>query len=260
LAVVAGGGCNSMVSAAKAATGSFMLRPDLIYDVGMCDGGDTAFYLAKGFDVIAVEANPALVERNRMRFSRELEEGRLIIVNKAIGPTVGRTDFDIHTSNEHWSSIVADRRIRMAGQYKTIKVECTTLDTVIEQYGVPYYLKIDIEEADLDAVRSLDGLSERPKYLSAEAHSPEIVECLHRQGYQFFKLVDQGARSRMFTWPWKWREGRFVLQRFTGSHSGPFGEETPGDWLSRDEILAKYFDLRSRGKLTWHDVHAKQFR
>jgi FkbM family methyltransferase len=250
-----------MARAARAKAKIFMLQLDLIYDVGMCDGEDTAFYLAKGFRVIAVEANPALVARNRVRFSRELKEGRLIIVEKAIAPTAaGRIDFDVHTSNEHWSSIVADRRLRMAGQYKTIEVESTTLDTVIEEYGVPYYLKIDIEEADLDAVRSLDRLSERPKYLSAEAHSPEIVDCLHGQGYQFFKLVDQGARSGMFTWPWKWREGRFVLQRFTDSHSGPFGEETPGGWLNRDGVLAKYLDLRSRGKLTWHDFHAKQSR
>jgi FkbM family methyltransferase len=235
----------------------FMLQLDLIYDVGMCDGGDTAFYLAKGFRVIAVEANPALVARNRARFSQELKEGRLVIVEKAIAPAAGRIDFDVHTSNEHWSSIVADRRTRMAGHYRTIEVECTTLDAVIRQYGVPYYLKIDIEEADLDAVRSLEDLSEHPKYISAEIHSPDIVESLHRQGYQLFKLVDQGALSRFFAWPWKWREGRFILQRFTGSHSGPFGEETWGRWLNREQVLDKYFDLRSRGKLNWYDVHAK---
>jgi hypothetical protein len=44
-----------------------MIAP-LIYDVGMCDGADTAFYLAKGFRVIAIEANPTLVERNRVLF------------------------------------------------------------------------------------------------------------------------------------------------------------------------------------------------
>ena len=34
----------------------------LIIDVGMHNGDDTAFYLAKGFEVVAVEANAALVE------------------------------------------------------------------------------------------------------------------------------------------------------------------------------------------------------
>ena len=41
---------------------------DLIYDVGMHDGDDTAYYLDKGFQVVAVEANPVLVQSGRERF------------------------------------------------------------------------------------------------------------------------------------------------------------------------------------------------
>jgi FkbM family methyltransferase len=233
------------------------MESDLIYDVGMCDGADTAFYLAKGFRVVAVEANPALVERNRARFSREIEDGRLIILNTAIGPAAGRAAFDVHTSNEHWSSIVTSRRPQMAGQYKTIDVECATLDAVVKQYGVPYYLKIDIEEADLCAIQSLDGLLERPIYISAEAHSSTIVDSLHRQGYRFFKLVDQATKNQLRMWPWGWREGRYVWLNFTDSHSGPFGEESPGQWLDRDQVLAEFFRLQSSGGLVWHDFHAK---
>jgi FkbM family methyltransferase len=233
------------------------METDLIYDVGMCDGADTAFYLAKGFRVIAIEANPALVERNRTRFAREIERGRLVILDMAIGPAAGRVAFDVHSSNEHWSSIIADRRARMTGQYKTIEVECATLDAVVRRYGVPYYLKIDIEDADLCAIQSLDGLSERPKYLSAEAYTSDIVDCLHSQGYRFFKLVDQAAKNQLRMWPWKWREGRYFWPQFTDSHSGPFGEETPGRWLDRDHVLIEFNDLRSKGKLTWHDFHAK---
>jgi hypothetical protein len=57
---------------------------DLIMDVGMHDGTDTAFYLAKGFKVVAVEANPDLVAAGRARFAREIDEGRLTIVGAAI--------------------------------------------------------------------------------------------------------------------------------------------------------------------------------
>jgi hypothetical protein len=31
---------------------------DLIYDVGLLDGADTAYYLFRGFRVVAVDANP----------------------------------------------------------------------------------------------------------------------------------------------------------------------------------------------------------
>jgi hypothetical protein len=36
------------------------MHPDLIYDLGMHRGGDTQFYLEKGFRVVAVEANPGV--------------------------------------------------------------------------------------------------------------------------------------------------------------------------------------------------------
>jgi predicted RNA methylase len=36
---------------------------DLVYDVGMGDGADTAYYLAKGRRVVAIDANPLAVER-----------------------------------------------------------------------------------------------------------------------------------------------------------------------------------------------------
>ena len=35
---------------------------DLIYDIGMNHGEDTAYYLSKGFRVIAIEANPGLTD------------------------------------------------------------------------------------------------------------------------------------------------------------------------------------------------------
>jgi len=31
---------------------------NLVYDVGMHTGQDTAYYLFKGYDVVAIEANP----------------------------------------------------------------------------------------------------------------------------------------------------------------------------------------------------------
>nr|MBS9781973.1 hypothetical protein [Gammaproteobacteria bacterium] len=43
---------------------------NLIYDVGMCQGEDTAFYLKKGFTVIAFEANPELITQAKIKFAR----------------------------------------------------------------------------------------------------------------------------------------------------------------------------------------------
>jgi spermidine synthase len=43
--------------------------PNLIYDIGMHDGSDSEFYLRKGYRVVAVEANPKLVEACRERLA-----------------------------------------------------------------------------------------------------------------------------------------------------------------------------------------------
>jgi hypothetical protein len=41
------------------------MRENLIFDIGMHVGEDTRYYLNTGFDVIAIEANPFLVEKSK---------------------------------------------------------------------------------------------------------------------------------------------------------------------------------------------------
>ncbi len=36
---------------------------DLVYDIGMNNGDDTAYYLSLGFRTVAIEANPELVDQ-----------------------------------------------------------------------------------------------------------------------------------------------------------------------------------------------------
>lgn len=57
---------------------------DLIYDVGMHLGDDTAFYLSQGFKVVGIEANPDLAATARQRFSSEIRSGQLTVVNAGI--------------------------------------------------------------------------------------------------------------------------------------------------------------------------------
>jgi len=62
---------------------------DLIYDIGMHEGEDSKFYLAKGFRVVAVEADPLLCEQAADRLGQFIQSGQLTIVNRAIAPTRG---------------------------------------------------------------------------------------------------------------------------------------------------------------------------
>jgi FkbM family methyltransferase len=61
-----------------------MPEDGLIFDVGANNGDDTAAYLARGFRVIAVEANPFLCEDLHKWFANNINLGRAVVVNKAI--------------------------------------------------------------------------------------------------------------------------------------------------------------------------------
>ena len=40
------------------------MNSKLVYDIGMNDGTDSAYYLRRGYSVVAVEANPILAEES----------------------------------------------------------------------------------------------------------------------------------------------------------------------------------------------------
>ena len=80
------------------------MTPDLIFDIGMHEGWDTAYSLAKGFRVVAVDANPALCQATREKFSKEIAYGRLTVLNLGIAAKRGDLDFYITRNKTDWSS------------------------------------------------------------------------------------------------------------------------------------------------------------
>src|SRR5258707_14866277 len=55
-----------------------------IFDFGMYDGADTVYFLDEGFKVVAVEANPGLVQNVSSVVGHYIESGQLQIINAAI--------------------------------------------------------------------------------------------------------------------------------------------------------------------------------
>jgi len=49
-----------------------MYNKDLIYDVGMHNGNDIAYYLSRGYPVVSIEADPVLAEKAKNRFAGQL--------------------------------------------------------------------------------------------------------------------------------------------------------------------------------------------
>lgn len=224
-----------------------MPRPNLVFDVGLHRAEDTRFYLAKGFDVVAVEAMPALAMRVAAELAPFVDAGQLTIENVAIAETTGTVPFFVNPASE-WGTIRPEwaERNSQIGSPSTecIDVAATTFGALLERHGVPHFLKIDIEGADRLCLEALDP-GESPTYLSIESEKlswaglVEEFDLLESKGYHAFKVVPQHKVPHQRP-PEPAREGRHVPWRFALGASGLFGDEAPGRWLTRAQALAKY--------------------
>jgi FkbM family methyltransferase len=221
----------------------------LIYDVGMHRGEDTEFYLSRGFRVVGVEANPYLVEELRSKFSAEIRSGALQLVDRAISNSGGIVRFAINKERSVWGSISDSFIERNAGLGTSIEfaeVKTISFDDLVRLHGIPYYLKIDIEGMDMECIKSLHKVQQKPRYLSiesavtcavaeVEASFDELAH-LWVLGYRCFKYVDQAGLRKLDGTPLD-VEGIPVRYKFRQDSSGPFGEESPGEWLSIGDAL-----------------------
>ena len=171
-----------------------MSQSDLIIDVGMHDGSDTAYYLSKGYRVVAIDANPHLCELAIQRFHAELSSGQLKVLNLGITSESGSMDFWINTHNTELSSFDRSMASRFGGELIATRVETLPFRKILQDHGVPYYLKVDIEGLDDLCLRDLDPLN-LPEYVSAEGHSLSILFLLYEKGYREFKCINQRSHE-----------------------------------------------------------------
>jgi FkbM family methyltransferase len=200
-------------------------EPLLVFDIGAHLGADTAYYLSRGFRVVAVEANPELARR----LTALDRSGRLCVEARALSdshaavalhvPIDGRADCWATTSNEQ-ADMLAKAKVRT----RTIEVNTVSLDTLVERYGTPYYIKCDIEGSDALFLEMLARLDRKPATVSVELTQLSLsallqqLKLIHSCGYKRFVIRDQGRLpSAAFA------AGR--VHRIEGMWSGPFGVE-----------------------------------
>lgn len=235
-------------------------QDDLILDVGMHVAKDTEFYLAKGFRVAAVEANPELARSVSNRLAKPIQEGRLRIFNVAICEQDGPISFFRNRDKSDWGTIspeLAARNERLGTSNDRIEVDGWRFARVLAETGIPYYAKIDIEGCDNLCLQEFGRFKVRPKYVSVEAgleseeEANRQLETLRALGYDRIKIVNQIIHHRRRC-PNPPLEGRYVDARFDVEMSGPFGEEAPGNWMSVDEARTRIPGLVQEGRI-WGD-------
>ena len=245
-----------------------------VFDIGMYDASDTVYYLEEGYRVVAVEANPALVERARQRLREYIGAGRLHLVDAAIGTGGGTVELVI-SGDDLGSSSISKERIASKNPVGSYSVRTIGIQELFDQYGLPYYLKVDIEGADGLCVLGLKK-DARPQYLSFEIGDDieELVAHVAAIGYTRFKIVNQcnflelASQSRLYDRVARRlfrlmgyadprqvrRAGRFFA---VGHSSGPAPWCSQGDWYSAQAVLSRWRDAKASNKLFgWYDIHA----
>ncbi len=232
------------------------MQKDLIFDVGCHKGEDTDFYLRKGYRVVAVEANPLLCQQIRESFAASLSGGKMALVESAVAKQTGDTKF-YACEESVWGTVVPSWNDRSEGRgrhSKEISVQGIAFSELLDRFGVPYYLKVDIEGADMYCLEGLFSQKERPQYVSIESEKkewPRLLEefrVLCALGYKKFKLVNQAFVHEQAP-PNPPLEGSFVDTKFAPGSSGLFGEETPGHWLKAQEAIDSYRRIFLRYRL-----------
>jgi FkbM family methyltransferase len=259
-----------------------------IFDVGMNNGDDTAYYLFRGFSVVAVEADPALCEAAKERFVNEIEEDRLIICNVGIAEAEGQMEFWVSKHSE-WSSFSRDNATKGRARAQSISIPTVRFGQLLRAYGVPYFLKVDIEGNDRLCFRELVDFK-RPAFVSIEMSHEEggaDLELLESLGYHSFKCVRQNdfreissanIRRQVSIRRAVSRVGvpgdlaRRVMTktivadgwRFKRGSSGPMPEELSGEWIEYAEVRSIWEqlsqidrDLGDKGLGEWFDFHAR---
>jgi len=140
------------------------MQSDLIYDVGMHIGRDTDFYLQKGFRVVAIEANPRLAEAAMQKFAPAVASGQLRVLNVAIHDHEGTTTLYVNDEKDDWSTVISEAvqaKAAHSSDFKPLEVPCTRFESILADHGMPYYLKVDIEGADLLCLTALHSMNDR---------------------------------------------------------------------------------------------------
>lgn len=239
-----------------------MINSKLIFDVGTSEGNDTAYYLAKGFNVVSVEADPVTYAAYRERFSAEIDSGRLKSFNAAGAKTAGEVmEFWRNDKDQGLSSLAKSGKERYADTQTAYKVTSIDWESLISVDGVPYYAKVDIEGGEPAFLAGISGMDEAPEFISAETKKIDVLEQLYRIGYRKFKIIDQKA-IRNFKAPNPAKEGVYVAGNNSDHGSGLFGKELPGaNWMTFEDAVICFKATRlmqAQGTVfpTWYDFHA----
>src|SRR5690606_18516133 len=95
-------------------------------------------------------------------FADAISSGWLAIEAGGLHDEEGELPFIVNKACDEWSSFELHLGAREGTPRETVTIPTKPLRYLIEKYGMPYYMKIDIEGMDARIARQLANFSERP--------------------------------------------------------------------------------------------------
>ena len=213
----------------------FITKNDLVYDVGCNIGSRTKIFLNLGAKVVGFEPQVDLCNF----LDAHLKRNKNFTLEKtALGSTSDIKEIKI--SDAHVLSSMSDRWIhatQQSGRFKnykwdkTEKVPVTTLDEKIKVYGIPKYIKIDVEGYELEVLK---GLSVPAQNISIEFTAEDIENS--------YNCIDYISTIGDFFFNYSIGEDLILNEQ---------------KWKSKDDIKNCLDSLCNEDKKAWGDVYAK---
>jgi len=132
----------------------------LVFDVGAHVGSRTRSLLANGAQCVAIEPQPIFAALLRRLYQNN---PRVSLVFDAVGREPGTAELHVSSRHPTVSTLSSDwlGRVGKTSGFedvswdKAVSVTVTTLDTLIEQHGIPAFCKIDVEGMEAEILAGL---------------------------------------------------------------------------------------------------------
>ncbi len=155
-------------------------------------------------EVVAFEPLPANLQAMRRNLALNAVDN-VKLVGLALGDTEGTADLQIH-SQQTWAKLDTSADTGFQGEVQAaghIQVEVSTIDRQLQTLTPPDFVKIDIEGAEVAALRGASVLlSEHRPTLICELHGTNaaVSELLESHGYSVRTIETPQVRPREAKW------------------------------------------------------------
>ena len=228
----------------------------IIYDFGASDGKNIPYYLLKSDLIIAVEANPKSCEIIKKKFKKEIHEKKLIVENCVVANENNKnSEFFLHKTNNLLSQFPKPND-ELIDNFTKIDLESADVAYLIQKYGKPYYVKIDLEEYDNIILKKIFDNDILPNYISAEAINSDVINSfLINKNYNAFKLIEGDSVGFLYRNIKIDAYKKKIKYSFDKESAGPFGNDLHGKWIKKENFV-KLIEFKGPG---WRDIHASLF-